>query len=73
MEYNNVNMLPISKLNHSSRPAPTKKSKKSKKTKTTRIDKSKIKNVKYKGTYTISKAFGTGDISSEYEYGLSDW
>lgn len=70
MEYNNVNMLPISKLNHSSRPAPTKKSKK---TKTTRVAKSKIKNAKYKGTYTISKAFGTGDISSEYEYGLSDW
>ena len=63
-------MVPISKLNHSSRPTHVKKKKKGKHT---RIAKSKRKGQKYKGTYTISKIFNTGDISEKYEHGLSDW
>ena len=33
----------------------------------------KKKSLKKQSTYSISKVFGTKDISEKYEYGLSDW
>ena len=69
MQYNNVNTLPTSKLN-SSRPKPAKKKKKARRSCST---KTKSKKGPYKSPYTFSKVFDSGDISENYDYGLSDW
>lgn len=47
--------------------------KKSKKQNSPKKNSIKKKSAQYQSTYTISKVFGTKNISEKYEHGLSDW